>query len=171
MNKVSYATEIKIYDDNALDVHHLFKEYIVDNNDMTEKQSLSLIASIQSKNEVKSTGISSKHSKPTPLSAMPRPEVFVELKSNSTESKLYIPQQPRKVNIFLADHPIVSALIVGFIGSDFGSILYGETIVGSKTAGLIGFLCRIFLIIVLAIIIIRFVCSKFDDDSFSSDIN
>ncbi|PKU24865.1 hypothetical protein [Telmatospirillum siberiense] len=93
---------------------------------------------------------------PVPLAAAPRPEAQVEGGAGATgQSTSSARAQPQQVNTFLASHPFVSGLIAGLIGTDLGSVIYGGPMMGDESAAMIGFLCRVALVVLLAVLGVR----------------
>lgn len=110
---------------------------------------------------------------PVPLSAAPRPEAQVEGGSTAGQSAASARAQPQQVNTFLAGHPFISGLIAGLIGTDLGSIVYGGPMMGDETAAMIGFICRVGLVILLAVLAVRLIWglmggSRGEDDGYVS---
>lgn len=92
---------------------------------------------------------------PAPLVAAPRPDAQVEGGPDGQSGP--VQAQPTQVNSFLAGHPFLSGLIAGLIGTDLGSILYGGTMMGDENAAMIGFLGRIVLVVLVAVLAVRLI--------------
>jgi hypothetical protein len=93
---------------------------------------------------------------PTALSAAPREVVQSDQPAGTGGSALMtMPQTPPTG--FLPDHPVISGLVAGLIGSDLGSKLYGGAMTGDRTAAGIGFAVRIALVLTLALLLFRFI--------------
>jgi hypothetical protein len=58
-------------------------------------------------------------------------------------------------NAFLADHPFISGLLAGLVGTGLGSIIYGGPMQGDETAAFIGFIGRVGVILLLAVLALR----------------
>lgn len=107
---------------------------------------------------------------PVPLSAAPRPDAHVEgAPAGQSGTAQTPPAEPGQVNTFLASHPFVSGLLAGLIGTDLGSVIYGGPMMGDETAAMLGFICRIGLVVLVAILAVRLVWgliggSRGDDD-------
>jgi hypothetical protein len=105
---------------------------------------------------------------PVALPAAPRPDASVEGAPAGASGPANLP--PTQVNTFLAGHPVLSGLIAGLIGTDLGSRLYGGTMMGDETAAMIGYLGRIGLIILVAVLAVRLlwglIGSARDDNDF-----
>ena len=56
---------------------------------------------------------------------------------------------------FLAQHPAVSGLVAGLIGSDLGSLLYGGPMMGDETAANIGLLLRVALVVLAGVMLVK----------------
>ena len=56
---------------------------------------------------------------------------------------------------FLPDHPLISGLLAGLIGSDLTRQLYGGPVMGDADAALAGFALRVVLILGLAWLLFR----------------
>jgi hypothetical protein len=106
---------------------------------------------------------------PVALPAAPRPDAAVEGGPSVQSSPASV--APRQINSFLATHPVISGLIAGLIGTDLGAIVYGGTMMGDETAAMVGFLGRIGLVILLAVLAIRLIWGVIggarDDDDFT----
>lgn len=92
--------------------------------------------------------------------AAPRPEAHVEGLPDSPSGSAYAPMQPaqpQQVNTFLANHLVISGLLAGLIGSDLGSMIYGGPMMGDQTAALIGYICRVGLVILAAVLAVRLI--------------
>jgi hypothetical protein len=115
--------------------------------------------------------ISGPGSGPTSLTAVPRPEAHVEGTPTTNGQAVPVSAPAQQVNSFLASQPVISGLIAGLIGTDLGSILYGGSIMGDETAAMIGYLVRVVLIVLVAILAVRFIWgliggSRDADDEF-----
>jgi len=106
--------------------------------------------------EAESPVISGPGTGPAPLPAAPRPDAQAEGVPVGQGAAPTNPH-PQQVNSFLAGHPFVSGLIAGLIGTDLGAILYGGTMMGDENAALIGFLGRIGLVILVAVMSVRLI--------------
>lgn len=97
-------------------------------------------------------------SSPSAAQAAPRAEVQTEGRSTTTFSSPRPPIAPAAPpSGFLVDHPVMSGLIAGLIGSDLGSMVYGGPIAGDGAAALAGFLLRVALVVFVVISIARMV--------------
>lgn len=90
---------------------------------------------------------------PAPLAAAPRD--YVQTDQPSRVGAM-IPIAPPPTG-FLVDHPMVSGLVAGLIGSDLGSKFYGGTMVGDKTAAGFGYALRVALILLFALFLFRLI--------------
>ncbi|MTJ83565.1 MAG: hypothetical protein F8N37_21470 [Telmatospirillum sp.] len=120
-----------------------------------------------------------------PDQAAPRPEVqggglsngsgTPVLRGDMPQSSVLSPgaaAQPQQVNTFLATHLVISGLIAGLIGTDLGSLLYGGPMMGDETAAMVGFIIRIALVILVAVLAVRLIWgliggSKEDADPYA----
>lgn len=97
-------------------------------------------------------------SQPGAPAAAPRPEAHVEGLPGSPQAGASLqPAQPQQVNTFLANHLAISGFIAGLIGSDLGSRIYGGPMMGDETAALGGFICRVALVLLVAILAVRLI--------------
>ena len=94
---------------------------------------------------------------PTALPAAPRDVVQGEQPSVAGGTALSMPLAQTPPSGFLPDHPMLSGLVAGLIGSDLGSKLYGGAMSGDRGAAAIGFAVRIALILTLALLLFRFI--------------
>jgi len=90
---------------------------------------------------------------PAPLAAAPRDYVQTDQPSRVGQM---IPIAPPPTG-FLVDHPVISGLVAGLIGSDLGSKLYGGPMIGDKTAAGIGYALRVALILLFALFLFRLI--------------
>lgn len=106
----------------------------------------------------------------SPSMAVPRPEARVD---GATIGGMAAPAQPQQVNTFLASHPVISGLVAGLIGTDLGSMLYGGPMMGDQTAASIGFIVRVGLVLLVALLVVRLawgiIGGSGDDDFGPSD--
>lgn len=107
---------------------------------------------------------------PVPLPAAPRPDASVEggvVAGQSAPAGV----RPPVVNSFLASHPVLSGLIAGLVGTDLGALLYGGPMMGDESAALVGFLGRIVLVVLVAILAVRLIWGLIggarDDNDFA----
>jgi hypothetical protein len=94
---------------------------------------------------------------PAPLPADPREVVQSDQPVVAGGGTLATPATQMPATGFLPDHPVVSGLVAGLIGSDLGSRLYGGAMSGDRTAAGIGFGLRVALILALALLLFRFI--------------
>jgi hypothetical protein len=106
---------------------------------------------------------------PAPLAAAPRPEASVEGAPVGVPAPSAARSGP--VNSVLAAHPVLSGLIAGLIGTDLGSLLYGGPMMGDEGAAMIGYLVRVGLLILLAVVAVKVIWGLIggarDDDAFA----
>ncbi len=96
---------------------------------------------------------------PSALPAAPRPEARVE--GSSSDLPVMAPTVPSgPPNAFLADHPFISGLLAGLVGTGLGSIIYGGPMQGDETAAFIGFMGRVGLLLLLAALALRAVARQ-----------
>ena len=94
---------------------------------------------------------------PSSLPAAPHDYVQSEQPAVSGSGPAIAPLPVTPPTGFLPDHPVVSGLVAGLIGSDLGSELYGGAMVGDRTAATIGYALRVGLILALALALFRFI--------------
>lgn len=96
---------------------------------------------------------------PSALPAAPRPEARVE--GSSSDLPVMAPTVPSgPPNAFLADHPFISGLLAGLVGTGLGSIIYGGPMQGDETAAFIGFMGRVGVVLLLAGLALRAVARQ-----------
>jgi hypothetical protein len=61
---------------------------------------------------------------------------------------------------FLPDHPFISGIVAGLIGSDLGSKLYGGPMMGDQSGVLVGYVGRVLAILFVAWMIFRLISRK-----------
>ncbi|MDR3439746.1 hypothetical protein [Telmatospirillum sp.] len=109
--------------------------------------------------------------------AAPRPEAQVEGGSGNSSgadtqrSTMFQSSvaQPQQVNTFLANHLVISGLIAGLIGTDLGSIIYGGPMMGNETAAMVGFVTRVALVLLIAILSVRLIWGWIGGSSKEND--
>lgn len=84
----------------------------------------------------------------------PGPRGFVQ--GDQTGSSAMRMAAPKPTG-YLVDHPVISGLVAGLIGSDLGSKLYGGTMMGDRDAAQIGYGLRILMILSLALVLFRLI--------------
>jgi predicted lipid-binding transport protein (Tim44 family) len=96
--------------------------------------------------------LSTAPSGPSSLPAVPRPDAAAE--GTPAGQPAYVPPQP--ATGFLPDHPFISGLVGGLLGTRLGSLLYGGQIMGDESAAMIGYVVRMGVIVLLTIAAVRF---------------
>jgi hypothetical protein len=61
---------------------------------------------------------------------------------------------------FLPDHPFISGIVAGLIGSDLGAKLYGGPMMGDQDGVIIGYVARVAVILLLAWLIFRLIAHR-----------
>jgi len=64
---------------------------------------------------------------------------------------------------FLPDHPFLSGIVAGLIGSDLGSKLYGGPMMGDQNGVMVGYVGRVGLILLLAWMVFRLISHRASD--------
>ncbi len=101
---------------------------------------------------------------PTPLVAPDRFDVHPESDlsgsaGSGTAPMTAVPMGPPPTG-FLPDHPFLSGIIAGLIGTDLGSKLYGGPMMGDNDGVMIGFILRIAAILVVAWLVYRAIAHR-----------
>lgn len=58
-------------------------------------------------------------------------------------------------NTFLAQHPFISGLVAGAVGTEIGSLFYGGAMTGDANAVMIGYIARMGLIVLIILMVMR----------------
>jgi hypothetical protein len=104
---------------------------------------------------------------PAPLAAPERFDVHPESTPSGSNSAAgtglapitAVPMGPPPTG-FLPDHPFVSGIVAGLIGTDLGSKLYGGPMMGDNDGVMIGFILRIAAILLLAWLVYRVIANR-----------
>lgn len=93
---------------------------------------------------------------PASLPAAPRADAKVEgLPGGTVSGPPMIGTGAPSSDGFLAQHPALSGLVAGLVGSDLGSLLYGGPMMGDETAANIGLLLRVALVVLAGVILVK----------------
>ena len=97
---------------------------------------------------------------PAPVAAPEHFDVHPEgAASGSAAPMAAVPMGPPPSG-FLPDHPFISGIVAGLIGTDLGSKLYGGPMMGDNEGVMIGFGLRIAVILALAWMVFRVIANR-----------
>ena len=99
-------------------------------------------------------------SEATPLAAAPREAVQGEQPAMTAGGPSMMMRPTTPPTGFLAEHPMVSGLVAGLIGSDLGSQLYGGPMIGDRNMATVGYVLRVGLILGLAWLVFRLISNR-----------
>jgi hypothetical protein len=105
---------------------------------------------------------------PTPLTSPDRIEVHSEGGQmpggtiGAAPMAARVPMGPPPTG-FLPDHPFVSGIVAGLIGSDLGAKLYGGPMMGDQDGVMVGYAARVGVILLLAWMIFRLIARRASD--------
>ncbi len=99
---------------------------------------------------------------PVPLAAPERFDVHPEGDASGSSSTVPMAAAPMgpPPSGFLPDHPFVSGIVAGLIGTDLGSKLYGGPMMGDNDGVMIGFGLRIAAILAMAWLVFRVIARR-----------
>lgn len=100
---------------------------------------------------------------PAPVAAPGRFEVHPESDASGTPSgsapMVPVPMGPPPTG-FLPDHPFISGIVAGLVGTGIGSVLYGGPMMGDNDGVMIGYGLRVAVILLLGYLIYRFIAHR-----------
>ncbi len=99
---------------------------------------------------------------PTALPSAPRFEVQPEQGTNTGDNKMNSPLMRYGATMpsgYFAEHPVISGLVAGLIGSDLGARLTGGPMMGDSTALMVGYVVRIGLVLAVLLLLLRMIGS------------
>lgn len=101
---------------------------------------------------------------PSPTAAPERIEVHPEGGASGASASNGAPMVPVPMGPpptgFLPDHPFISGIVAGLVGTDIGSALYGGPMMGDNDGVMIGYALRVGVILALAWMVFRFVANR-----------